>query len=85
MWLQNSNKQREDLMMEKKAVQPKKLKSERIRDLDRFVKAKFIRKYQAWGLRKLEEVRRVRKRSWRYGARVWRGLFHTIDLIQYHW
>jgi hypothetical protein len=72
-------------MIEKEAVQPKKLKSERIRDLDRFVKVKLIRKYQAWGLRKLEEVRRVRKRSWRYGARVWGGPFHTLDLIQYHW
>jgi hypothetical protein len=49
MWLQKSNKQHEDLMMEKEAVQPNKLKSERIRDLDRFVKVKLIRKYQAWG------------------------------------
>jgi hypothetical protein len=58
IWLEKSNKQSEDLEVEKKTVRPAGWKSKWMLELgERLVKANVIHEYRTWGLDKLEEAR----------------------------
>jgi len=58
-WLEKSNKQPNDLMIEKEAVRPARIQSERIIQRNGHMEVNMIHEYRIWGLNKLREAMKV--------------------------
>jgi tetratricopeptide (TPR) repeat protein len=82
IWLARSDKQPEDLKLEKVAVQPARWKSQRMRNLYRQNKINIVHEYRTTGLNKLKEAREEYEREVSDMVREF-GELHFIPLALY--
>jgi len=81
-WLEKSNKQPNDLTIEKEAVRPANGKRGRLSSLSGMVSVDLIHEYRTWGLKKLEAARKEYEREVQDMAQAF-GELHIIPLGLY--